>query len=82
MRIRCSWCGKPVSTEVPDGTIVRAFVECPECIATLRWQLNETLSALAGEHGIDDGVRHEDPCEVCVIWTEGVRVLKGGDAEA
>jgi hypothetical protein len=25
-------CGKSVSTEVPDGTIVRAWVECPECI--------------------------------------------------
>jgi|HubBroStandDraft_2_1064218.scaffolds.fasta_scaffold00006_61 hypothetical protein len=25
-------CGKSVSTEVPEGTIVRAWVECPECI--------------------------------------------------
>lgn len=32
MRITCSNCGKPVSTEVPDDTIVRAWVECPECV--------------------------------------------------
>lgn len=32
MRLCCSRCGKPVSTEIPDGTIVRAWIECPECI--------------------------------------------------
>lgn len=32
MRLRCFYCGKSVSTEVPDGTIVRASLECPECI--------------------------------------------------
>ena len=31
-RINCSTCGKAVSTEVPDGTTVRAFIQCPECI--------------------------------------------------
>jgi hypothetical protein len=25
-------CGKGVSTEVPEDTIVRAWVECPECL--------------------------------------------------
>ncbi len=25
-------CGKSVSTEVPDETIVRAWLVCPECI--------------------------------------------------
>ena len=32
MRLKCGVCGKPVSTEVPDGTIVMAFIECPDCI--------------------------------------------------
>lgn len=32
MRILCNKCGKPVSTEVPEGTIIRAWVECPECV--------------------------------------------------
>lgn len=30
--VRCSRCGKRVSNEVPGELIVRAFVECPECI--------------------------------------------------
>ena len=30
--INCSRCGKAVSTPVPTGTIVRAFMECPECV--------------------------------------------------
>jgi hypothetical protein len=25
-------CGKLVSSEVPDSTVIRAFVECPECV--------------------------------------------------
>lgn len=32
MRILCHRCGDPVSTEVPAGTLVRAWVECPECV--------------------------------------------------
>jgi len=31
-RIHCMKCGKSVSTPVPKDTIVRAWVECPECI--------------------------------------------------
>lgn len=31
-RIRCSSCGKSVSTGVPKHTIVRAWIQCPECI--------------------------------------------------
>jgi len=34
MRIYCYFCGKSVSTEVPDETIVRALAVCPECIET------------------------------------------------
>ena len=32
MKLHCYKCSKPVSTEVPDSTIVRAVLECPECI--------------------------------------------------
>jgi hypothetical protein len=32
MRLICHRCQCSVSTEVPEGTIVRAFVECPGCI--------------------------------------------------
>lgn len=49
MRICCSSCGKTVSTEVPDGTIIRAYIECPECIEkppkTFKWaEGNEEVS--------------------------------------
>ena len=29
--LRCSKCGKSVSSPVPINTIVRAWLECPEC---------------------------------------------------
>jgi len=32
MKLKCSNCGKSVSTEVPDKTIIRAWIECPECL--------------------------------------------------
>lgn len=32
MRINCYFCGKSVSTEVPDETVLRAVAVCPECI--------------------------------------------------
>lgn len=32
MKLNCSSCGKPVSTEIPEETVVRASIECPECI--------------------------------------------------
>lgn len=31
-RIRCSRCGESVSGEIPSDVVIRAFVECPECI--------------------------------------------------
>ncbi len=35
MRLRCTECGKSVSTEVPDETVIRAWLVCPECIERL-----------------------------------------------
>ena len=32
MRLRCYPCGRSVSTEVPDETVVRACLFCPECL--------------------------------------------------
>ncbi len=32
MRLKCSECGKTVSTEVPEGTVFRAWATCPECV--------------------------------------------------
>ena len=36
MRLRCHRCGQSVSTEVPADTVVRAWIECPECIEKTR----------------------------------------------
>lgn len=33
MRIKCCNCGKVVSTEVSDSTIIAAWVECADCIS-------------------------------------------------
>jgi NAD-dependent SIR2 family protein deacetylase len=32
VRLRCHECGKSVSTDVADDTIVRAVLICPECL--------------------------------------------------
>jgi len=32
MRGLCHFCGKSVTTELPDDTIIRALLVCPECI--------------------------------------------------
>ena len=35
-RVRCSNCGKSVSSPLVEPVIVRAWVQCPECIAAQR----------------------------------------------
>lgn len=57
-RIPCSKCGKSVSTEVPDETIVRAWVECPECTS----ETKDKTSILASSfHPLTcGGNRHDD----------------------
>ena len=41
MRLHCYYCGKSVSSEVPDDTIVRACLECPECIQKYAKRMEE-----------------------------------------
>ncbi len=49
-RINCSTCGKAVSTEVPDGTTVRVYIKCPECIESgTLGKVMKSPSALEGE---------------------------------
>lgn len=33
MRYRCYFCTKSVTSELPDDTVIRALLICPECIA-------------------------------------------------
>jgi DNA-directed RNA polymerase subunit RPC12/RpoP len=55
--LMCTWCGKPVSTPVPDDCVVRAVIECPECsdaddderlIRRATWKRNEGSHRLPG----------------------------------
>lgn len=32
IRLRCMQCGIEVSTPVPSDIVVRAWIECPECL--------------------------------------------------
>lgn len=32
MRYHCWTCGKSVTSELPDETVIRAILTCPECI--------------------------------------------------
>lgn len=41
MRLPCYFCGKSVSNEVPDETVVRALLVCPECIAAEKIQIRK-----------------------------------------
>lgn len=41
MRLRCYFCGKSVSTEVDDETVVRAILVCPECVEAGRIRIPE-----------------------------------------
>jgi hypothetical protein len=56
MRLICFTCGKPVSTEVPDSTIVRGTIDCPECVEDERPDQGdgEWIKGL-----VDDGVAAE-----------------------
>jgi hypothetical protein len=50
MKLKCCGCGIDVSTEVPDGTIVRAWIECPDCIV----KANESEKRDAGKNRESD----------------------------
>jgi DNA-directed RNA polymerase subunit RPC12/RpoP len=36
MRYHCNMCGKSVTSELPDGSVIRAILVCPECIQAKR----------------------------------------------
>lgn len=39
--VQCSGCGKPVSNETGVDVVVRAFVECPECIEKRNFEIDK-----------------------------------------
>jgi DNA-directed RNA polymerase subunit RPC12/RpoP len=36
MRYTCYFCGKPVTSELPEAAVIRALLVCPECIDAKR----------------------------------------------
>lgn len=49
-RITCNRCGAAVSSPVPDGTVVRGWIECVECIKKMP-DLLETLKEVYKGYG-------------------------------
>ena len=70
MRFHCYGCGKSVSSEVPDSTILRAIAWCPECIALEKDQDPEILAAARA------GMK-----ERCALIIEGMEIYEGSAAE-
>lgn len=60
--VRCSGCGKQVSTPVPRGTVIRAWIECPECIESrqdktkILGEIADNLKEIVCTEGEDKGV--------------------------
>lgn len=55
MRLWCFGCGKTVSNELPEGTVVRAILTCPEC---LRAETDKTLKVYGSKsHFPDDKLK-------------------------
>lgn len=65
MRLHCFECGKIISSELPDASVVRAVLLCPECFAEenamgdermLKWfefsHLPEKLQAISKPFGV------------------------------
>jgi hypothetical protein len=42
MRYPCYFCGKSVSSELPDDSVIRAMLVCPECIEARRVIIPDT----------------------------------------
>jgi len=42
MRYPCYICGKSVTSELPDDSIIRAILVCPECIEAKKLLFPET----------------------------------------
>jgi hypothetical protein len=59
-RVRCSRCGKSVSSALTAPVVIRAWVECPECI-----EAHGRLGKLA----VMDYVQHKPSCPHAIALT-------------
>jgi hypothetical protein len=56
MRYHCNFCGKSVTSELPDAAVIRATLICPECLEradphTLEAALKNLTDNAARIHG-------------------------------
>jgi DNA-directed RNA polymerase subunit RPC12/RpoP len=67
MRLMCNRCGKPVSSEVPEETVVRAWIECPECLDQKAHKpvMPEPLNHCGHENVHMDQSDHKIHCDDC-----------------
>lgn len=47
MRYGCYHCGKSVTSELPDDSVIRAVLICPECIGRAEGDTPETVAEKA-----------------------------------
>jgi DNA-directed RNA polymerase subunit RPC12/RpoP len=48
MRYHCQFCGKSVTSELPDDSVIRSILVCPECIEAGRIVIPEPDEAKKG----------------------------------
>jgi ribosome-binding protein aMBF1 (putative translation factor) len=46
MRLKCTLCGKPVSSPVPEGFSIRAVIICPDCYRKQQEKKDENPSGV------------------------------------
>ena len=66
MKLFCIECGKPVSNELPEETIVRAVCICPECIE----KQSAAEQPLAPDACPECGNEYSGACGSCAVGHE------------
>lgn len=51
MQLHCIVCGQSVSSQVPDDTIIRAYLQCPECLAEMDEEIADAFFTEAARVG-------------------------------
>jgi hypothetical protein len=77
MRILCGRCQKSVSSEVSDKTVVRAWVECPECLNDQE-DLKEKVKKLEirnGQHRMDYAKLLSDCEDMTILYRNTLKDL-------
>ena len=49
MRLHCNKCGAVVSNEVPDGTVLSGWIECPECTEKTNVRIATEVELMSAE---------------------------------